>query len=75
MKRDDTLWKAILENIFDDFLRFFFSDADIEFDMPKGFHFLDKELEQIFPVEQITTPKFVDKLVKIFTKDNHEPSQ
>ncbi|WP_338868865.1 hypothetical protein WBJ53_18630 [Spirosoma sp. SC4-14] len=28
MKRDDTLWKAIREDIFDDFLRFFFANAD-----------------------------------------------
>ncbi|TAM96844.1 MAG: hypothetical protein EPN39_12730 [Chitinophagaceae bacterium] len=52
MKRDDTLWKGILENLFDDFLRFFFPDADDLFDMKKGFEFLDKELEQLFPAPE-----------------------
>src|ERR1700712_1054605 len=72
MKRDDTLWKGILENIFDDFLRFFFKDADILFDFEKGFQFLDKELEQLFPFENGEAPKFVDKLVKVFTKAGKE---
>jgi predicted transposase/invertase (TIGR01784 family) len=73
MKRDDTLWKGILENLFDDFLRFFFPDADKLFDMKKGFEFLDKELEQLFPApENMQSPKFVDKLVKVFTKAGNE---
>ena len=45
MKRDDTLWKGILEDLFDDFLRFFYLNADDIFDMSRGFDFLDKELE------------------------------
>ncbi len=28
MKRDDTLWKGILEDLFDDFLRFFYPEAE-----------------------------------------------
>ncbi len=73
MKRDDTLWKGILENLFDDFLRFFFPDADKLFDMKKGFEFLDKELEQLFPSpENMHSPKFVDKLVRAFTKARKE---
>ena len=73
MKRDDSLWKAILEDIFDDFLRFFFDNADQIFDMERGFEFLDKELEQIFPVkENDFNPKYVDKLVKVFTKTGTE---
>ncbi len=53
MKRDDRivgpcLWEVIFEDIFVDFLRFFFEDADIIFDMSRGFQFLDKELEQLF---------------------------
>ena len=73
MKRDDTLWKGILENLFDDFLRFFFPDADNLFDMKKGFEFLDKELEQLFPApENMQDSKFVDKLVKVFTKAGKE---
>jgi len=69
MKRNDTLWKGILENVYEDFLRFFFENADKLFDIEKGFQFLDKELEQLFPADKLESPKFVDKLVKVFTKN------
>ena len=72
MNKDDTLWKGILENICDDFLRFFFEDAEKLFDLERGFQFLDKELEQLFPTEEIEAPKFVDKLVKVYTKTGEE---
>lgn len=73
MKRDDSLWKAILEDIFDDFLRFFFENAEEIFDISKGFVFMDKELEQLFPSKQDEfNPKYVDKLVKVFKKDGGE---
>ncbi|MCF0055885.1 hypothetical protein [Dyadobacter sp. CY356] len=38
----------------------------------KGFEFLDKELEQLFPSDEIDAPKFVDKLVKVFTRTGKE---
>ncbi|WP_245859533.1 hypothetical protein [Spirosoma aerolatum] len=47
MQRDDTLWKAILEDIFDDFMRFFIPNAD----------------------EDEFQPRYVDKLVKLFTRN------
>ena len=47
MKFDDSLWKGILEDLFADFLRFFFSNADGIFDMKKGFEYHDKEMAQI----------------------------
>lgn len=73
MKRDDSLWKAILEDIFDDFLRFFFPNADELFDLNRGFEFLDKELEQLFPTNQDEfSPKYVDKLVKVFLNNGKE---
>ncbi|WP_221391187.1 hypothetical protein [Dyadobacter sp. NIV53] len=72
MKRDDTLWKGILENLCNDFIRFFFKDADTLFDLDKGFQFLDKELEQLFPNQDSEAPKFVDKLIKVFTKTGNE---
>jgi len=73
MKRDDTLWKSILEEIFDDFLFFFFPDADKLFDLTKGFEYLDKELEQLFPPEQNEyATRYVDKLVKVFTLTGSE---
>lgn len=40
--------------------------------MEKGFEFLDKELEQLFPAEDIEAPKFVDKLIKVFTNTGKE---
>lgn len=33
---------------------------------------MDKELEQLFPTEINEAPKFVDKLVKVFSKDGSE---
>lgn len=76
MKRDDSLWKAILEDVFDDFLRFFFPNATDEFDLERGFEYLDKELEQLFPPDQDTfAPRYVDKLVKVFTKAAGVPSE
>jgi predicted transposase YdaD len=74
MKRnDDILWKAALEDLFDDFLRFFYPDADQLFDLDKGFQYLDKELEQLFPPEPGNyAPRYVDKLVKVFTRSGGE---
>ena len=51
MNKNDYLWKGILENVTDDFLRFFFKDTDTLFDLEKGFTFLDKELADLFPDE------------------------
>lgn len=72
MRRDDSLWKGILENVFEDFMRFFFKDADRIFDLEKGFEFLDKELEPLCPTINGATPKFADKLVKVFTRKGAE---
>jgi len=73
MKRNDLLWKAALEDLFDDFLRFFYPDASELFDLDKGFEYLDKELEQLFPPEADQyAPRYVDKLVKVFTNTGNE---
>jgi len=73
MKRNDILWKGALEYLFEDFLRFFYPDADKLFDMEKGFEYLDKELDQLFPPDgDIYEPCYVDKLVKVFTRDGME---
>jgi hypothetical protein len=73
MKRNDILWKSILEDIFDDFLRFFFPDAEALFDFEKGFEYLDKELEQLFPPENDSyKSKYVDKLVKVYSLSGTE---
>jgi predicted transposase/invertase (TIGR01784 family) len=72
MKRDDTLWKGILEDIFDDFLRFMYPNADEIFDMARGFDFLDKELEDLFPQTTEENIRYVDKLVKVWLKNGDE---
>ncbi len=73
MNKNDILWKAILEDIFDDFLRFFYPNADEIFNFSSGFEYLDKELEQLFPPEDDQyEPRYVDKLVKVFTKEGKE---
>ena len=67
------MWKAALEDLFDDFLRFFYPEADQLFDLEKNFEYLDKELEQLFPPEQDKyAPRYVDKLVRVFTKQGTE---
>ncbi len=67
-KKYDYLWKGIVEDLFEDLLRFLHPDADKVFDLSKGVTFLDAELEQLFPPEDDEyAPKAVDKLVKLFT--------
>lgn len=62
-----------MEYLFDDFLRFFYPDADHLFDMERGFEYLDKELEQLFPPEDdVYEPRYVDKLVKVFARNGAE---
>ncbi len=73
MQRNDYLWKGILEDIFEDFLRFMYPDADKIFDFTRDIEFLDKELEQLFPpAEDKTAVKFVDKLAKVYTHKGTE---
>ena len=73
MNRNDILWKGILEDLFADFLIFFIPDAPQQIDFDRGFEFLDKELEQVFPPdEDIFKPRHIDKLVKVFTRQGDE---
>jgi predicted transposase YdaD len=73
MKRNDLLWKAALEDLFDDFLRFFYPHADDLFDLDAGFEYLDKELDQLFPPDDDQySPRYVDKLVKVHTRAGGE---
>lgn len=72
LQKRDILWKGIMEDLFADFLRFFFTDADYIFDIDKGFEFLDKELHEITPDSTVRHPRFVDKLIKTWYKDGTE---
>ncbi len=67
----DALWKGIIENLFEDFLRFFYLDEIDEFDLEKGFEFLDKELAELFQTTE-SRRRYADKLVKVHTKDGAE---
>ncbi|TAE04752.1 MAG: hypothetical protein EAZ97_00035 [Bacteroidetes bacterium] len=65
----DALWKGILEELFAEFLWYFFPDwAGKEVDFGKDFEFLDKELAEIVPESQ-EKKRYADKLVKVFTKN------
>ncbi len=73
MRKNDILWKGMLEEVFDDLLRFLFPGADELYDMQKGFEFLDKELSEMFPEpEKKSDTRYVDKLVKVFRRDGGE---
>ena len=60
------LWKGMLEEVFDDLLQFVFPKAEQLFDFTKGFEFLDKELNELFPEpDKASATRHVDKLVKV----------
>jgi hypothetical protein len=72
-RKNDILWKGILEKVFDDLLRFIFPDAEKELDLRRGFEFLDKELNEMYPhPDRPSQTRFVDKLVKAYRKDGLE---
>lgn len=65
-RKNDILWKGVMEVIFDDLLRFIFPEAEKIVDMDHGFDFLDKELSEMYPQPDKTSEtKYVDKLVKV----------
>lgn len=69
-KKTDGLWKLVLEDTFEDFLRFLNPDVDTVLDLEKGFEFLDTELPQTYmPEDNKYQSKMVDKLVKVCGKD------
>jgi len=67
------LWKVVIEEVFDDMLRFIFPDADETYDMERGFEFLEKELSEMCPEpDKAADTRFADKLVKVFHRDGEE---
>jgi predicted transposase/invertase (TIGR01784 family) len=71
--KDDLLWKGVFEDVFEDFMCFLNPDIDTVLDLKRGFQFMDKELEQVFPPDEDQyNPKVIDKLVKVFTLDGKE---
>jgi len=72
-KDRDQLWKTVFENIFEDFLRFVYPDADQHFDFSKGFEFLDKELPEMKPEPgKRSDSRRADKLVKVYQRNGKE---
>ena len=72
-RKYDILWKGILEEVFDDMLRFIFPEIDKELDMQRGFEFLDKELSEMYPEpEKVSHTRVVDKLAKVYTWEGEE---
>jgi hypothetical protein len=73
LRKNDILWKVVLEEVFDDLLRFIFPDADQVYDLERGFEFMDKELAEMYPEPgKGSATRFADKLVKVFRRDGEE---
>ena len=72
-RKSDILWKVIMEEVFPDLLRFIYPDADDEYNMERGFEFLDKELAELNPQpDEEKDSRFADKLVKVYHRDGVE---
>ena len=72
-RKSDILWKVVMEEVFDDLLRFVVPDADQVYNLERGFEFLDKELAEMYPEpEKEACTRFADKLVKVFNREGQE---
>lgn len=72
-RKNDIVWKGVLEEVFEDMLTFVFKNARRELDFNRGFTFLDKELAEINPEpEKPSGTRFVDKLVKVYIRGGAE---
>jgi len=67
----DILWKEIIEDLFEDFVRFFLPDLYKKIDFSRGYQFLDKELAQIID-KVLQGKKISDRLVNVHLKDGTE---
>ena len=59
----DTLWKGIIEDLFQELIAFFFPQEFDQFDFSEVI-FLDKELEKLFP-QSVDKKRIVDKLIQV----------
>jgi len=72
-QRDDRLWKHVLEELFEDFLSFFFPEAGEIVDLSRGVEYLDKEFDQFLSAEEKDAGvRHVDKLVRVYLKNGKE---
>lgn len=68
MRREDQLWKGIIDSLFPDFIRFVHPGIDEFLDLSRGVESLDKELDQVYVAEGgANKVNHVDKLVKVYT--------
>lgn len=71
MATNDVLWKGIIEDLLEDFLSFFF--PAIDFDLERGYQFLESELNDIYLKEGVKQEtRRVDKLIRLFTRTGEE---
>lgn len=67
----DSAWKEIIEDLFEDFVLFFFPEIHGDIDWSKGYVFLDKELQKIIKSSE-TGRRHADKLAKVYLCDGSE---
>ncbi len=67
----DQLWKAIIEELFESFLHFFYTDYVEQIDFSRGFEFLEKELQSLYPKSESKNRR-ADKLVKVWLNNGEE---
>ncbi|MCY7406271.1 MAG: DUF4351 domain-containing protein [Alkalinema sp. CAN_BIN05] len=63
----DSPWKLILRQYFQEAIEFFFADIAEQIDWTKPIAFLDKEFQQLTPNSEIGK-RFADQLVKVYQK-------
>jgi hypothetical protein len=67
----DQLWKAVIQDFFEDFMYFFYPNVASTIDYENGCEFLDKELDQLYPTVE-GKDRRADKLVKVRFKNGDE---
>jgi len=67
MNTNDILWKGIIEDAPIHFFKFFLPHTEKVIDFSRPFEYMDKDLEAIFPTEDTMKPRYVDKLIKVYT--------
>ena len=73
IRKEDNLWKVIMEELFSDFIRFLHPGIEQVLDLNRGYQFLDKELDQVLQSgEHPNAPKLVDKLVRVYSHEGKE---
>src|SRR6059058_4290008 len=67
----DSPWKEALDTYFEAFLALLFPAVHAQIDWSRGYESLDKEFQQVVREAELGR-RFVDKLVKVWTKDGVE---